>query len=507
MKNYIKFLSVPLACTAIQPIMAENSQPNIILILTDDLGYGDLSTYNPGSKIQTTNLDRMASEGVCFTDAHSSSAVSTPSRYSLLTGRYNWRSTLKEGVLFGYDKPFIKPGRKTIADVLKRGGYTTACIGKWHLGWVWNNIDKGKENIDFTQPITEGPTERGFDYFYGIIGSLDMDPYVYVENNMPTAVPNRTTGNTGLAFWRKGPTASDFDHEDCLPNFVRRAQNYITEHAQANQPFFLYLPMPAPHTPILPVKEFQGKSGIGAYGDFVLMVDHLVGEIMQTVKQAGIDENTIIIFTSDNGCSPAADIKSMKQQGHLPNYVYRGNKADLFDGGHRIPCIARWPKGITPHRENQTICLTDWMATLAAITHVSLNDSEGEDSYSLLPLLKETNYATPIREAIVHHSINGEFSIRKDDWKLLLSASSGGWSYPTPEDKEALKGLPPVQLYNMGNDPCEQKNLEAQYPEKVKELRDLLIKYINDGRSTPGKPQPNDNGNEWKQIKDFPVIP
>lgn len=155
MKNYIKFLSVPLACTAIQPIMAENSQPNIILILTDDLGYGDLSTYNPRSKIQTTNLDRMASEGVCFTDAHSSSAVSTPSRYSLLTGRYNWRSTLKEGVLFGYDKPFIKPGRKTVADVLKRGGYTTACIGKWHLGWVWNNIDKGKENIDFTQPITE----------------------------------------------------------------------------------------------------------------------------------------------------------------------------------------------------------------------------------------------------------------------------------------------------------------------------------------------------------------
>lgn len=284
MKNYIKFLSVPLACTAIQPIMAENSQPNIILILTDDLGYGDLSTYNPGSKIQTTNLDRMASEGVCFTDAHSSSAVSTPSRYSLLTGRYNWRSTLKEGVLFGYDKPFIKPGRKTVADVLKRGGYTTACIGKWHLGWVWNNIDKGKENIDFTQPITEGPTERGFDYFYGIIGSLDMDPYVYVENNMPTAVPNRTTVNTGLAFWRKGPTASDFDHEDCLPNFVRRAQNYITEHAQADQPFFLYLPMPAPHTPILPVKEFQEKSGIGAYGDFVLMVDHLVGEIMANGK-------------------------------------------------------------------------------------------------------------------------------------------------------------------------------------------------------------------------------
>lgn len=506
MKLYSQLLAAPLFLTAAQTMQAKDNQPNIILIFADDLGYGDLSINNPGGKIKTDNLDRMASEGVCFTDAHSSSSVSTPSRYGLLTGRYNWRSTLKESVLFGYDKPFIKQGRATMADVLRRSGYTTACIGKWHLGWVWDNIDAGKDKIDFTKPIKEGPTTRGFDYFYGIIGSLDMDPYVYVENDMPTAQPNRITESGGLAFWRKGPTASDFDHEDCLPNLVRRAQKYIKEKAKGDQPFFLYLPLPAPHTPILPVKEFQGKSGIGAYGDFVLMMDHMVGEILKTVKKAGIDDNTLIVFTSDNGCSPAANIKDMVKQGHLPNYIYRGHKADLFDGGHRIPCIARWPKGILPHTENQTVCLTDWMATVAEIAGQKLKDSEGEDSYSLMPLLTNINYRTPIREATVHHSIDGQFSIRQGDWKLLLSASSGGWSYPTPSNKKALEGLPPVQLYNMGNDPCEQKNVQAEHPEVVKKLHSLLMQYIRNGRSTPGAPQPNDNGNEWKQVKEIPDV-
>ena len=491
------------ALGALSSVTATEKKPNIIFILADDLGIGDVSTYNPGGKIRTSNLDQMASEGVCFTDAHSSSSVSTPTRYGILTGRYNWRSTLKEGVLFGYDKPFIKPDRSTIATVLKRGGYTTACIGKWHLGWNWHNMEAGKDQIDFSKPITGGPTERGFDYFYGIIGSLDMDPYVYVENNQPTALPDRVTEDKGLRFWRKGPTASDFDHEDCLPNFVRRAETYIQEHAQGEQPFFLYLPLPAPHTPILPVKEFQGKSGIGAYGDFVLMVDHLVGSILQTVKDAGIDENTLIVFTSDNGCSPAADMKSMQQQGHLPSYVYRGHKADLFDGGHRIPCLVRWPGNIIPHRENQTICLTDFFATFADLTQTAICDSEGEDSFSLMPVLVNIDYTEPIREATVHHSINGEFSIRKGDWKLLLSASSGGWSEPTPDNREALLKLPRVQLYNMATDPAKQKNVQAEYPDKVKELKDLLLKYIREGRSTPGKPQPNDNGNEWKQVQDL----
>ena len=229
----------------------------------------------------------------------------------------------------------------------------------------------------------------------------------------------------------------------------------------------------------------------------------MVGSILQTVKDAGIDENTLIVFTSDNGCSPAADMKSMQQQGHLPSYVYRGHKADLFDGGHRIPCLVRWPGNIIPHRENQTICLTDFFATFADLTQTAIRDSEGEDSFSLMPVLVNTDYTEPIREATVHHSINGEFSIRKGDWKLLLSASSGGWSEPTPGNREALSKLPRVQLYNMATDPAEQKNVQAEYPDKVKELKDLLLKYIREGRSTPGKPQPNDNGNEWKQVQDL----
>lgn len=505
MKNQLKILSL-LAINTLNLYATQDKKPNIIFILADDLGIGDLSTYNPSGKIKTTNLDRIASEGVCFTDAHSSSSVSTPTRYGILTGRYNWRSSLKEGVLFGYDKSFIKADRSTIATVLKRGGYETACIGKWHLGWTWSNIDKGKDKIDFTQPISEGPTDRGFDYFYGIAGSLDMDPYVYVENNKPTAMPDRVTSDKGLRFWRKGPTASDFNHEDCLPNFIRRAQNYIKEKAKNDNPFFLYLPLPAPHTPILPIKEYQGKSGIGAYGDYVLMVDDMVGKVLKSVKEVGIDDNTIIVFTSDNGCSPAANIKGMKDKGHLANYIYRGHKADLFDGGHRIPCLIRWSENIHPHKINQTICLTDFFATFADIADIKIKDSEGEDSYSLKPILLEDNETKIIREATVHHSINGEFSIRQGDWKLLMSASSGGWSFPKPNNIKELAKLPKVQLYNMAIDPSETKNLEAEFPEKVKQLRDLLVKYIEEGRSTPGKPQPNDNGNEWEQFKILKAI-
>lgn len=492
-----------LAVSTITTASAREKAPNIIFILADDLGYGDISVYNPSCKIHTTQIDQMASEGVCFTDAHSSSSVSTPTRYGILTGRYNWRSTLKSDVLFGYDKSFIRPDRSTIATVLKRGGYHTACIGKWHLGWTWNNIEAGKDQIDFSKPIAEGPTTHGFDYFYGIVGSLDMDPYIYVENDMPTSLPNRETEGNGYGFWRKGPTGADFDHESCLPNFVRRAQAYIREQSKAVQPFFLYLALPAPHTPILPIKEFQGKSGIGPYGDFVLMVDQMVGDIIQTVKESGIDENTIIVFTSDNGCSLAAHIDHLRELGHAPSYVFRGQKADLFDGGHRIPCIVRWPNTFVPHRENQTICLTDFFATFAEIAGVKVLDSEGEDSYSLTPILRSGDYQTPIRKATVHHSINGEFSIRQGDWKLLLSPSSGGWSYPTPKDKAVLEKLPSMQLYNMATDPGEQKNLISKFPQKAAELKNLLLRYIREGRSTPGKPQSNDNGNEWKQVKDL----
>lgn len=496
--------NVFLATAAILSLLScteKQKQPNIIFILADDMGYGDVSYFDNNSKLKTENLDRMAQEGVVFTDAHSSSSVSTPTRYGILTGRYNWRSTLKNNVLYGYDKALIPADRETMASMLRKNGYTTAGIGKWHLGWDWDNIDAGKDKVDFSKPVQNGPTTRGFDYFYGFCGSLDMAPYVYIENDMPTSLPDRETVNEGkYSWWRKGPTGADFVHEEVLPNLVDRACNYIKEKAKADQPYFLYLPLPAPHTPILPTEEFRGKSGIGEYGDFVLMVDAMVGKVLQAVKESGEDGNTIVVFTTDNGCSPAAGIKEMEAQGHRPNSIYRGHKADLFDGGHRIPCILRWPEGTKPHEVRQTVCLTDFYATFAAINGYKLMDSEGEDSYNLLPAIVSETEIDPIREATVHHSIDGQFTIRQGDWKLLLSASSGGWSAPTPTDTLALDSLPPIQLYNMKDDPSETTNVEAEHPEIVSRLRALMAKYVREGRSTPGAPQKNDGEHPWKEL-------
>lgn len=492
-------LTVLGSCAQQQP--QEAKKPNIVFIFADDMGYGDVSALNENSKIKTTNIDRIANEGVVFTDAHSSSSVSTPSRYGVLTGRYNWRSDLKSGVLMGYNKALIAPDRRTIASVLGDQGYQTACIGKWHLGWDWNNIEAGPDNVDFSKPITNGPTTRGFDYFYGIIASLDMAPYVYVENDMPTAMPDRETVNDGMKYWRKGPTASDFDHEQTLPNFVNRAVDYIHDKSKEDKPFYLYLPLPAPHTPILPIKEYQGKSGLNPYGDFVLMVDDMVGKVMKALKDAGVDDNTILVFSTDNGCSPQAKFDELQEKGHYPSYIYRGHKADLFDGGHRIPCVVRWPAQVKPHTVNQTICLTDFFATFAAVADYQLKASEGEDSYNILPLLLNEKEGDVIREATVHHSINGDFTIRKGEWKLLLSPGSGGWSFPRPgTDDEVIKTLPLVQLYNMKDDPAETENVYAAHPEIVKELKDLMIKYVKDGRSTPDAPQKNDGPEVWKQL-------
>ncbi|HOU30855.1 MAG TPA: arylsulfatase [Bacteroidales bacterium] len=500
MKNELYIAS--LGCILLLPACGQKNyeKPNIVFILADDLGYGDVSFLNPDSKIPTPNIDRIARTGVTFTDAHSSSAVSTPTRYGLLTGRYSWRSEMKSGVLNGYSEALIPESRKTIAQMLREVGYNTACIGKWHLGWKWNNIEKGNDSVDFSKPITDGPTERGFDYFFGISASLDMPPYVYVENDMPTSMPDRITtgnnisyGNPGYdgSMWREGPTGSDFFHIECTPEFFRRAGKYIEEKAREKKPYFLYLALPSPHTPILPTDEFKGKSGINPYADFVMMVDAEVGKLLDIIEGTGESENTIIVFTSDNGTAPWADIKTLESKGHMTSYIFRGHKADLYEGGHRIPCFVSWPARIRkPHVVGQTICLNDFYATFAAVTGYKIADNEAEDSYNLLPALLKPGYRKIIREATVHQSVNGNLAIRKGDWKLLMTPGSGGWSFPRPGREE--EGLPPVQLFNMKDDPSEQKDLQAEYPEIVKELTELLKKYIEDGRSTPGIPQKNE---------------
>lgn len=483
-------------------------KPNIVFILADDLGYGDVSCLNENGKIATPNMDRIAKSGVIFTDAHSGSAVCTPTRYGILTGRYSWRSTIKQGVLNGYSPALIPSERTTMASMLNSRGYQTGAVGKWHLGWEWTGIDKGADSVDYSKPIKKGPNSLGFDYFFGISASLDMPPYVYVENDMPTALPDHITEGNNIqygqpgsdgSYWRKGPTGSDFDHSECLSEIVSHGIRFIREKAVSDKPYFLYMALPAPHTPILPSKEFLGESGLNTYADFVMMVDSEVGKVLDAIELSGEKENTIVVFTSDNGCSPWADFSFLTERGHDPSHIYRGHKADLFDGGHRIPCLVQWPARITkPRTLDQTICLVDFMATFASLTGYGLSDNEAEDSYNLLPLLLNSDYDKTIREATVHHSINGSFTIRKGEWKLLLAAGSGGWSFPRPGKEE--EGLPPVQLYNMKDDPSENINLESKYPDIVRELKSLMAKYIVEGRSTPGIPQENDGEYPWKQV-------
>ena len=473
------------------PEKTQHKLPNIIYILADDLGYGDVSCFNKNSKITTPKLDELAAEGIKFTDAHTSSAVCTPTRYGILTGRYNWRSPLKSSVLWGKSKALIPKERTTVASLLKRAGYYTGYIGKWHLGWDW--VLDENEDIDFSRPVTNGPNELGFDYAFGHSASLDMPPYVYVENGMPTAIPDSIVEAThSYDFFRKGIIAPDFDMNDVTPNFFRKAMDFVEDNAKKEKPFFLYLPLPSPHTPILPTREWQGKSELNPYGDFVMMIDDYIGRLLATLKDAGIEENTLVIFTSDNGCSPQAKFDVLGEKGHDPSYIFRGHKADIYEGGHRVPFILKWPARIQAGKVSEkTICTTDFMATCAAIVGISLKDNEGEDSYSMIPLIDNPQGLNFKREYTIHHSINGSFSIRKGDWKLNMCPGSGGWSDPKP--KKAIEmNLPKIQLYHLGSDISEENNLFDKHPEKVKELYDLLMMCINNGRSTDGEKQVND---------------
>nr|WP_297915627.1 arylsulfatase [uncultured Allomuricauda sp.] len=484
-----------------QIVSAEN--PNIIFILADDLGYGDLSSFNENSKIKTKNLDKLSADGVMFTDAHTSSAVCTPTRYGILTGRYNWRSTLKRGVLNGYSQALIPNDRKTIAGFLKDKDYKTAGIGKWHLGWEWANIEEGKEQVDYSKKIQNGPTTLGFDYWYGFNGSLDMAPYVWVENDTPSMVPTKETEHVAKqSWWRKGPTSDDFNHRQVLPEITAKTVSFIEENANKEKPFFLYMPLPAPHTPILPTEEFKGKSGLdNIYGDFVLMVDWVVGEVMKTLESQGISDNTIVVFTSDNGCSPQADFEQLATKNHDPSHVFRGHKADIFEGGHRVPFIVRWPEKVKPFTSDQLVCTTDFFATIADAIDAEVEDNMAEDSYSFLKALNIKSNL-PARKSIVHHSVTGAFAFRKNNWKAIFCAGSGGWSFPSPrKDKSVIDTLPKYQLYDLDKDIEEQNNLVATNPELLEIYKNELSSIIKNGRSAPGENQKNDGSQVWKELK------
>lgn len=481
-------LRVP-AAPAPKPAMA--GRPNIVFILADDLGYGDVQALNPArGKIKTPHLDRLAAQGMVFTDAHSGSSVCTPTRYGLLTGRYAWRTRLKRGVLDGTDDPpLIAEDRLTVPALLRQHGYATAAIGKWHLGFGSERpasaaapaatspaAPKGKKMGEAGLPvgtrIVGGPITRGFDYFWGCSNARTMSGLIEndrVVENLPPA--------------------------DMLPRLEKQAVGYIADRAAAaksGKPFFLYVPLTSPHTPILPTPEWQGKSGLGAYADFTMQTDAVVGKILAALDAHGLAENTLVLFSADNGCSPQADTPGLEKQGHFASAGFRGYKADIWEGGHRVPFLARWPGRVAAgSRTDQTVCLTDLMRTAADLLGAALPDTAAEDSVSFLPALLGRATA-PLREATVHHSIDGSFAIRQGPWKLAFCPGSGGWSRPRPGTDDAST-LPPVQLFDLSADPAEEKNLAAQHPEVVRRLTTLLEHIVATGRSTPGSPQPNDS--------------
>jgi len=462
----------PKAEVTAPPETAKELLPNIVLILADDMGLGDVGAYNPQAKAPTPSLDSLATSGMRFTDAHSSSAVCTPTRYGLLTGRYSWRSSLKKGVLKGYDPLLIDPSRSTMASMLRENGYATAAIGKWHLG-LGNN-----EVTDYSQPLSPGPNDVGFDYFFGIPASLDMPPYTFVENDrILTSFDGDEVGESerrklgGDGYWHAGPIARDFAHIDVLPQIMERSVAYIQQKANSadEQPFFLYVPLNAPHTPWMPTPEFLGRSDLGYYGDFIVQVDHTVGQIMNALDETGVAERTLIIFATDNGARWTPE--DTEKWDHRANLELRGQKADIFEGGHRVPMIVSWPGHVQAGAKTRHLTsLTDLYATLADVTGATPGQADGEDSETILPTLLGESQAQ--RASVIHHSASGMFAVRSGDWKLIEGLGSGGFTRPKFIEPE--EGGPAGQLYNLAIDPAETDNLYLQRPDVVERLTLIL---------------------------------
>ncbi len=484
-------------------------QPNVVIILTDDLGYGDVHANNPErGKIPTPHIDKLASQGMRFTDGHSSSGVCSPSRYALLTGRYHWRSRLQRGIVSYLEKPLIAPDRLTLAGLLKQQGYHSACIGKWHLGWDWAMTPeqrplltggRGKAatvvsdehrtawNEVYAKPIGGGPTTRGFDEYFGT-DVPNWPPYCFIEKDHTVGIPSEFLPMAKLKNHLAsipGPALKDWKLEDILPALTQRACAYIARRSTTQQPFFLYLPLTTPHTPLAPSAEWQGKSGLGLpVADLIMQTDATVGRVLEALDKAGAADNTLVFFTSDNGFAAYTGAKELEKQGHFPSGPLRGYKTEAFEGGHRIPYIIRWPGTVKPGAVcGQLVHQADMMATLAEITGQKLPDSAGEDSFSLMPLLRGED--KPIRQHAISHAASGLASIRQGSWKLI---AGGG----------TAKGK--GQLYDLSTDLGETRNLWDEKPEKVTEMLALMEKLVTQGRSNEGASQQNDVPVNWRRL-------
>ncbi len=488
-------------------LLAAESLPNIVYVLADDLGYGDVKCNNPDSKIPTPNVDLLAAEGMRFTDAHTPSAVCTPTRYGIMTGRYCWRTWLTHRVLDGYDAPLIEKGRVTVPALLKQRGYQTACVGKWHLGMQWTDKDgnpvpsiplekkkrpRNGRDVDHSVPVRGGPIDVGFDRYFGISASLNMSPFCFIDDDRPFCLPTLDQERISTEFISvdEGVRSPDFTITAVMPRLAGEAVRFIERQEESGKPFFLYAPLTSPHLPLAPNTEYRGKSAAGEYGDFVVETDAFLGAVLEALDRTGQADNTLVIFTSDNGglyhwweAKETDDLKYykiksrgayVKQFGHQGNAHLRGTKADIWEGGHRVPFVARWP-GRTPAGavSNELIELTDLLATTAAIVGADLPDGAGEDSRNILPALLAEKPVKPVRDFAVHHSLWGVFAIRQGPWKMIPHRGSGGFTFPKDIDVAKVGG-PAGQLYNLQEDPSETKNLWGQNPEVIERLETLL---------------------------------
>lgn len=490
--------------------------PNIVIIYADDLGYGDVSCFNvKRGKITTPHIDQLAKQGMRFTDGHSSSGVCSPSRYTILTGRYHWRTRLQSGIVGLWGPPLIAPDRLTVAGLLKAEGYQTSCVGKWHLGWDWPIPPKHKALFRgaktavaddrhrdawreaFSKPIAGGPITRGFDEYFGT-DVPNWPPYCFIENDRTVGVPTeflpaRLFQNNQAS--QQGPALNGWTLEPILPTLGARASEFITRAAKTDKPFFLFMPLTSPHTPLAVNKEWRGKSGLNLYADFVMETDSVIGTVLKAIDESGVTDNTLVVFTSDNGCAPYIGAAELEKKGHFPSGPLRGYKSDAWDGGHRVPLIVRWPGKV----EAGSICeqlvhQADLIATCAEIVGAGLADNAGEDSVSLLPLLSGVD--EPVRTTAVSQSIRGLLSVRQDDWKLIFGRGSGGWT----KGNDAH----PAQLYDLASDLGETTNLYLEKPDLVQELTILMTSIVDNGRSTPGEKQKNDVQVKWRRFLAIP---
>ena len=492
-------------CTKAQQ---QNTLPNIVIIYADDMGYGDLNCQNPDAKIPTPNLDKLAMEGMRFTDAHSSSGICSPSRFALLTGSYHWRR--KHGIVNAFGKPFFKDTDVTLPQVLKTKGYSTACIGKWHLGWDWNiknrpsgeALVKGKkrkaytpDDIDWSKPIGGGPLARGFDYYFGD-GTINFPPYAWVENDRIVEAPTELLTDDNIGYetkegrweFRPGPKVKDWNPYKVLPTLTQKTMEWINQQ-NGDTPFFLYLALPSPHAPIIPNDEFIGKSQAGGYGDFMVQTDWVAGQVLKALKVKGLEDNTIVIFTADNGPEQYAWERALTYK-HFSMGDFRGLKRDVWEGGHHVPFIMKWPGKIKAQFvSEEVISQIDIMATLATITAIDLPANAAPDSYDLTPVIKGENYKSPLREATVHNTYADKWGIRKGDWVYINDKTGGHRNMPI--EFINLKKYHEFEtdgiLFNLKKDPEQRQNLYNEYPDKVAEMKKLIQTYRAQGFSVQRK--------------------